>query len=440
MRKALPIVVLLVLAIPQPSGAAALLFFYGNDCRMQASSFLVECEGWGIAALDELTGQRLADVVAPQSGEYEGGYFALDDRCDVVAADQRFQGETGDYVGLFRPYGKDRVDSAWFYQWMAARPGEILLDDFTLLRVFDQHSGALVQTVDKLALGLPTIGPSDFFSGVQLLDGKLYFSSSSGATAGYSVRRTDAATRAVDPQFQIRRALSGSQPQFLLLLQLGTNAAGELVAWERLSGLGGSSDQLSRFDARSGQFLGLAAAGIAPLSPSGSVTFFDGLFYDSTPASAQSSSGKIRRYSPDTGFEVLPAWDFPGAGELSAPLVRRTCTPDNRSLRLRGERFEVQASYRTPAGQTGDARAAGPRSDQGGQLWFFEKTNPELVVKILDGCAINGNYWVYLAGLTDLAVDVTVRDTSSGNVRTYSNAQGQPFAPVQDTAAFASCP
>jgi hypothetical protein len=33
-----------------------------------------------------------------------------------------------------------------------------------------------------------------------------------------------------------------------------------------------------------------------------------------------------------------------------------------------------------------------------------------------------------------------VTDTRSGILRTYTNAQGNAFQPVQDTAAFATCP
>ena len=40
-------------------------------------------------------------------------------------------------------------------------------------------------------------------------------------------------------------------------------------------------------------------------------------------------------------------------------------------------------------------------------MYFFDQDNPELLVKILDGCAINGSYWLYVSAATDL--DSTVR-------------------------------
>jgi len=42
--------------------------------------------------------------------------------------------------------------------------------------------------------------------------------------------------------------------------------------------------------------------------------------------------------------------------------------------------------------------------------------------------------------LTNIEVELRVTDTQSGTIRTYRNALGTPFAPVQDTDAFATCP
>ncbi|HEX3131339.1 MAG TPA: hypothetical protein VH394_28640 [Thermoanaerobaculia bacterium] len=71
---------------------------------------------------------------------------------------------------------------------------------------------------------------------------------------------------------------------------------------------------------------------------------------------------------------------------------------------------------------------------------FFNPDNIELVVKVLDGCAVNGHYWVFIAGLTNVRVEVTVTDVATGLTRTYSNEENHAFQPVQDTSAFATCP
>ena len=62
-----------------------------------------------------------------------------------------------------------------------------------------------------------------------------------------------------------------------------------------------------------------------------------------------------------------------------------------------------------------------------------------MVVKAVTGCSLNSRYWVFAGGLTNVSVVTTVTDTQTGSVKTYSNPQGAPFQPIQDTGAF-SCP
>ena len=64
----------------------------------------------------------------------------------------------------------------------------------------------------------------------------------------------------------------------------------------------------------------------------------------------------------------------------------------------------------------------------------------EMVVKVLNGCSINNNYWVFAGGLTNVQVTMTVTDMSNAAVKTYINNLDTPFAPIQDTVAFATCP
>jgi hypothetical protein len=73
--------------------------------------------------------------------------------------------------------------------------------------------------------------------------------------------------------------------------------------------------------------------------------------------------------------------------------------------------------------------------------WFFGPANVEVIVKILDACAPPfERYWVFAAGLTDVEARLTVLDTQGHQRRTYHNAPGSPFQPIQDSAAFATCP
>ena len=121
------------------------------------------------------------------------------------------------------------------------------------------------------------------------------------------------------------------------------------------------------------------------------------------------------------------------------------CVADATHLCLNGGRFEVGTVWTTDTGLTGAGTAValpvpGGGAPDTGYFWFFNDANVETVVKVLNGCGLNNRYWVFAGGLTNVEVVTTVRDTQTGNVRTYTNPQNQPFHPVQDTSALATCP
>ena len=77
---------------------------------------------------------------------------------------------------------------------------------------------------------------------------------------------------------------------------------------------------------------------------------------------------------------------------------------------------------------------------QGGIISFLDPTNPELLVKVLNGCGINHHYWLFYAATTDLGFELAVEDTPTGTVVTYTNPDRATAATVTDTSAFATCP
>ena len=50
---------------------------------------------------------------------------------------------------------------------------------------------------------------------------------------------------------------------------------------------------------------------------------------------------------------------------------------------------------------------------------FFNAANPEVLIKVLDGCGFNNHYWVFYAATTSVGFDLTVRDTTTGDSMTY---------------------
>ena len=114
-----------------------------------------------------------------------------------------------------------------------------------------------------------------------------------------------------------------------------------------------------------------------------------------------------------------------------------SCIPDEQTLCLESGRFAVRATWESADGKTGDA-VAWPLTGDTGLYWFFQESNVEIVLKVLDGCDFNGHRWVFAGGLTDLGVTMTVTDTETGEERTFENPQGTLFEPVQELMAF-SC-
>ena len=136
---------------------------------------------------------------------------------------------------------------------------------------------------------------------------------------------------------------------------------------------------------------------------------------------------------------VLGSSAFASAQSVAEKLAA-LCTPDEHTLCLNEGRFSVTAAFQlSPLGPVFQAFAIG-LTDQAGYFWFFEPENVELVVKVLNGCGINGAYWVFASGLTNLEVGITVQDSRTGEQTYYPNERGTAFPPIQDINAFHTCP
>ena len=112
------------------------------------------------------------------------------------------------------------------------------------------------------------------------------------------------------------------------------------------------------------------------------------------------------------------------------------CMASDTSHCLQGSRYEVRANWHT--GERSGAATVIPRTSDTGMFWFFSQDNVELIVKVLDGCALNGHRWVLMGGLTDVGVEIIVTDSESGEAKVYGSPGGSPFATMFDTTAF-SC-
>jgi hypothetical protein len=134
-----------------------------------------------------------------------------------------------------------------------------------------------------------------------------------------------------------------------------------------------------------------------------------------------------------------------GAFSETFPLVARwldapnpACVPDPMTLCL-GSRFQATVQWFKADQSTGPGTAVSLTPDSG-YFWFFDSSNVEVVTKVVNGCGVNSHYWVFTSGLTNTGVVLTYTDLVTGTQQTYRNSTGAAFAPIQDTAAFATCP
>ncbi len=133
-----------------------------------------------------------------------------------------------------------------------------------------------------------------------------------------------------------------------------------------------------------------------------------------------------------------------GTVQVTASLIGQAtvaptpCVPGPTTLCLNGGRFKVEGTFNTGT-QQGQAQVV-KLTDETGYFWFFSSTNVEAVIKVLNACTLNQRFWVFAGGLTNVQTTITVTDSNTGVVKTYTNPQGAAFQPVQDTSAFATCP
>jgi subtilisin family serine protease len=175
-------------------------------------------------------------------------------------------------------------------------------------------------------------------------------------------------------------------------------------------------------------------------------------------AYASGASAQILSLRPDTTpgqlRQALMATGRPLAGALGRVRSRidalaafqalgpggGPCIADGDTACLVAGRFEVEMTWRAPSTSTAAARVVPSGLEHSAIFFFHNPGNWEVLLKVLDGCALGGHYWVFVAGATNVEFEITVTDTHTGQRKTYANPLGRAAPPVQDVAAFATCP
>lgn len=160
------------------------------------------------------------------------------------------------------------------------------------------------------------------------------------------------------------------------------------------------------------------------------------------PASARSARYSLSAHKQTgamvgTPFVVFVDDAFLVAGEQGS------CIPGPTTLCLNQDgRFQAEVSWRDATGASGPGQAVEIGKRDSGLFYFFDSENIEMLVKVLDACGLPGfeSYWVFYAATTSVEFTLTITDTLTDEVREYTNPLGRAAEPVQDTAAFATCP
>jgi len=119
-----------------------------------------------------------------------------------------------------------------------------------------------------------------------------------------------------------------------------------------------------------------------------------------------------------------------------------TCLADGETLCLRDSRYAVRVDWWAAAGDSGAGSVVQAGTNDSGMFTFFNRANWEVLIKVLDGCDVNGHVWVFGASTTNLGYVIRVTDTVTGEVKEYRNEAGQAAAAITDVTAFPAieCP
>ncbi|MCY3964129.1 MAG: fibronectin type III domain-containing protein [Acidobacteria bacterium] len=162
-------------------------------------------------------------------------------------------------------------------------------------------------------------------------------------------------------------------------------------------------------------------------------------FGDLSPAALSPGAGPIG--GGRAGFDLLrmnvAALDLAGL-DLASEGGGHCETGEGR-LCLLDDRFAVEVDFVDPNADPDVEQAAkvipSLTTAKTGFFWFFSPSNIELAVKMLDGRALNGRFWLLYGGLSDVEYEITVTDTVTGEDSTYRNEAGSICGQI-DVEAF----
>jgi hypothetical protein len=158
-----------------------------------------------------------------------------------------------------------------------------------------------------------------------------------------------------------------------------------------------------------------------------------GTSYQATPAAAGDEYYFVEARQPDVATRTAT---------VRTTVTGSPCGDTPTSLCL-GGRFVLSSAWSHGIGGlvfSGYGRAQRLTNDSAA-FWFFDRDNIDITVKVINACdSPLPRYWVFVSGMTNVGVHVSVSDTKRLVSKTYVSPDGATFATVLDTNAFATCP
>ncbi|HEX4959300.1 MAG TPA: ELWxxDGT repeat protein [Thermoanaerobaculia bacterium] len=274
-------------------------------------------------------------------------------------------------------------------------------DFFPRNRSLWRSDGTEAGTVPVLAFSGEDPSDSTPF-GLTILGDRLYFAADDGIH-GRELWRSDGTTAGTTLVRDIRSGPSGSQPT-------GLTAAGGRLFFSAL-------DADHGFEPWQSDGTEAGTRLLQDLAPWGASSY---------PELFTAAGGKLY-FTADDRLHGSELWALPLTGSGG-------CQPSATSLCLNGGRYKVEADWRDFQGNTGAGQAVALTADTG-YFWFFAPANVEVILKVLDGRALNDHVWVFFGALSNVEYTLTVTDTATGVTRRYFNPAGT-FGSLGDTRGF----
>lgn len=121
-------------------------------------------------------------------------------------------------------------------------------------------------------------------------------------------------------------------------------------------------------------------------------------------------------------------------GTEAGGLTEEIVVPPEDLLLFGGGRFQAALLFYLDGREEGILAHAVQLTPSSGAFYFFDPENVEMLIKVLDACAINDRFWVFFAATTNVKFSLNVKDVARDTVFVYGNEAHHLADPVADTA------